>query len=225
MEAKGSPSLAAGRTGRRAGRGRPREPQMAGARLGRGALRRLLCGRASRGAEKSQGAGREGTRTHSSTAPTRRRQPAAPRAPWVPRATWWLGADIAASAPPALGLMHRTGPGTVKCRGEAVATAPKKDTEDQVVWMPFLILQLEMRGVGVFWEQIVIDAPSGRAPGAPSSEQPGPPILPVSPPHGSGHSSPSLLNPTPPEAGLTGVFSFSAHPPRFCAHRRCHGVF
>lgn len=105
-----------------------------------------------------------GERGHEHTAPpppTRQRQPAAPRAPWVPRATWWLGADIAASAPPALGLMHRTGPGTVKCRGEAVATAPKKDTEDQVVWMPFLILQLEMRGVGVFWEQIVIDAPSG----------------------------------------------------------------
>lgn len=177
------------------------------------------------GVQRSRRALGERGREHTAPPPDAPAPARGPRAPWVPRATWWLGADIAASAPPALGLMHRTGPGTVKCRGEAVATAPKKDTEDQVVWMPFLILQLEMRGVGVFWEQIVIDAPSGRAPGAPSSEQPGPPILPVSPPHGSGHSSPSLLNPTPPEAGLTGVFSFSTHPPRFCAHRRCHGVF
>lgn len=200
----------------------------AGARLCRGVLHRLLRGRASWGAEKSQGAGRAGP---PSTAPrppgTRRRQPAARACTVGPARHLVAGADIArpaASAPPTRDFGPRTSALALSSAGGATTAAPQEDTGDPVVWMPFLLLQLGTRGVRVFREQIVM-LPRDQHQAHPALCSLADPSF-LCPRHtGLGTAVPSLLNPTLPKAGLTGPFTFSRHPPRFCTQWCCHGVF
>lgn len=101
-----------------------------------------------------------GDSEHSSTAPD---APAPTRGPRVHRGSRAPpgGSALTLRAPRRFRpthtrLRHRTSALLLSSAGgEAIAGAPKEDTEDRVVWMPFLTLQLETRGVRFFWEQTV----------------------------------------------------------------------